>query len=64
MEESRRPGPELARVFVTGLIGGAGAGLIAAIVPFGSWNVISACQVTDDFCGNANVTTLLIGGVV
>ncbi len=30
-----------------------------ALFLYGSWNTISACAGTDDFCGNANVVPLL-----
>ncbi len=34
-----------------------------ALFLFYSWNTISACAKTDDFCGNANVTPLLAAAI-
>lgn len=36
---------------------------LGALLLYGSWNVISACQETTDFCGNANVAPLLVAGI-
>lgn len=36
---------------------------LGALLLYGSWNVISACQDTTDFCGNANVVPLLVAGI-
>jgi hypothetical protein len=99
---------ELRRGFVAGLVGGAAAGFVTALMPvaglvllaigviaaivgaitvpatrpkrlataagflissggvflYGSLNVISACQQTEDFCGDANVNPLLITAIV
>ena len=36
---------------------------LGAIFLYGSWNTISACTRTDDFCGNANVVPLLTSAI-
>ena len=34
-----------------------------ALFLYGSWNTISACTETSDFCGNANVVPLLAAAI-
>ena len=36
---------------------------LGAIFLYGSWNTISACTRTDDFCGNSNVVPLLAAAI-
>jgi hypothetical protein len=36
---------------------------IGAVFLYGSWNVVSACSETRDFCGNANVVPLLTAAI-
>jgi hypothetical protein len=37
---------------------------LGALLLYGSWNVITACRETSDFCGDANVVPLLVGAIV
>jgi apolipoprotein N-acyltransferase len=52
--EARHRGFATAAGFLIGL---------GALFLYGSWNTISACAKTDDFCGNANVVPLLAAAI-